>query len=278
MRKNFKHKLAYAVLLLGFAILLAGCGGGDNGNSEGLLLGLSFDEGSGKQVSSAAGTVEPAEVAYNFTNAAYMENRDPEWRTEGVQGGCLLFDGNSNYVSYDPEQLLVQGEALTVSVWVAPRAFEWDDPNAAANGTENLTAIVGQYSKDKKQGFLLGYERYGRLCFQVGAGEEWLTLWAEDGNLNKYEWNHVAAVFDGKAGSMTLYLNGEPVGEKSVTAGTSIAPAEREKLLVGKNAHGEAIAAGSYQMFSGLMDELKLYDKALDGETILTQAITIDLR
>lgn len=265
-----KRKLFFITAIL-IAMICAGCGG-DSGSPENLLLSLSFDEGSGNQVSDSAGAAGTAEVAYNFTNAAYMESRDPEWRTEGVQGGCLLFDGNSNYVSYDPETLLVQGEALTVSVWVAPRAFEWDDPNAAANGTENLTAIVGQYSKDKKQGFLLGYERYGRLCFQIGTGEEWLTLWAEDGNLSKYEWNHVAAVFDGKASGMTLYLNGQPVGEKSVTAGCVIAPAEKENLLVGKNAHGETIAAGSYQMFSGYMDELKLYGKALPKETVLIQA------
>ena len=71
---------------------------------------------------------------------------------------------------------------------------------------------------------------------------------------------------------MTLYLNGEVVGEKSVTAGSAIAPAEKEKLLVGKNAHGEAIAAGSYQMFSGYMDELKLYSEALPAETVVVQA------
>jgi len=279
MRKNSGrslHLLAVFALTFLLAAVCAGCGG-NSGNPEGLLLSLSFDEGSGNQVASGGGAVEAAEVAYNFTNAAYMENRDPEWRTEGVQGGCLLFDGNSNYVSYEPETLLVEGEALTVSVWAAPRAFEWDDPNAAANGTENLTAIVGQYNKDKNQGFILGYERYGRLCFQAGTGDAWNTLWAEDGNLNKYAWNHVAAVFDGKAGSMTLYLNGEVVGEKSLTPGSAIAPAEKEKLLVGKNAHGEAIAAGSYQMFSGYMDELKLYSKALPKETIAAQAAMEDI-
>ena len=268
-----KKRCVFLITALLLALASAGCGG-DSGNSnpEGFLLNLNFDEGSGNQVSSSGGSVEPAEVAYNFTDAAYMENRDPEWRTAGVQGGCLLFDGNSNYIGYAPEELLVQGEALTISVWVAPRAFEWDDPNGADNGTEHLTAIVGQYNKEKKQGFILGYQRYGRLCFQVGTGEEWLTLWADNGNLNKYEWNHVAAVFDGKAGNMTLYLNGIPVGEKTITSGASIAPADRDSLLVGRNAHSEGIAAGFYQMFSGYMDELKLYDKALPQETIVTQA------
>ena len=53
-----------------------------------------------------------------------MDARSPEWRSKGVSGGCLLFDGCSNYIGYEPEELLVQGEALAVSVWVAPRAFE----------------------------------------------------------------------------------------------------------------------------------------------------------
>lgn len=271
--KKFRVCRRAGVLLLALlAFTCTACAGG--GDSEKLLLRLSFDEGSGSQVSDGAGKARPAEVNYLFTDAAYMENRDPEWRTEGIRGGCLLFDGNSNYVAYEPEELLVQGEALTVSVWVAPRAFEWDDPNAAANGTENLTAIAGQYNKDKKQGFLLGYERYGRLCFQAGTGEEWLTLWADNGNLNKYMWNHVAAVFDGKAGSISLYLNGESVGEASVAAGSAIAPAEREKLLVGKNAHSEVIAAGAYNMFSGYMDELMLYGRALHPEEI-TEAASV---
>ena len=268
MNKKLWNRARRALLLaLALVLSLTACSGG-GGKAENLLLYLSFDEGSGNQVSDGAGRVQPAEVNYLFTNAAYMESRDPEWRTEGVQGGCLLFDGNSNYVSYEPEELLVQGEALTVSVWAAPRAFEWDDPNAAANGTEHLTAIAGQYNKDKKQGFLLGYERYGRLCFQVGTGERWLTLWAEDGNLSKDQWNHVAAVFDGKAGAMSLYLNGSPVGELAIEAGVSIAPAEKERLLIGKNAHGEAIAAGSYQMFSGYMDELKVYGGVLSPEAV----------
>ncbi|MBD5150039.1 MAG: hypothetical protein HDT18_06625 [Oscillibacter sp.] len=274
MKRNFNVKLFLLVLSIMLAVLCAGCGGdsGNKGNPEGFLLNLSFDEGAGNQVSSAAGTVEPAEIAYNFTNAAYMENRDPEWRTEGVQGGCLLFDGNSNYISYAPEELLVQGDALTVSVWVAPRAFEWDDPNGEASGNEHLTTIAGQYNKDKKQGFVLGYQRYGKLFFQIGSGEEWLSVDSGDARLEKDAWNHVAAVFDGKAGAVTLYLNGSPAGEKSITAGSSIAPAENEKLLVGKNAHGEAIAAGSYQMFSGYMDELRLYGKALPKETVAAQA------
>lgn len=187
-----------------------------------------------------------------------MEDREPQWREKGVEGGSLLFDGCSTYMEYAPEEICIDGEAFSVSVWVAPRAFEWDNPDAAENGTEHLTGIVSQYDKNKKQGFLLGYQRFGRLCFQAGTGEEWETLWGDGQNLNKYEWNHVTAVFDGKNGSMCLYLNGKKIGEKELKKDSTVSPADRKKLYIGRNSEAEQIAAGTYNMFSGMMDELKL--------------------
>lgn len=272
MSQTRKRILCAALSLTMVLALCAGCQSAGNGGGDTPLLSLSFDEGSGNQVSDSAGQVQPAAVAYTFTNAAYKDSRDPEWRTGGVQNGCLLFDGSSNYISYAPEELLVQGDALTVSVWAAPRAFEWDGPDNELSGSEHLTAIVGQYDKDKKQGFILGYQRFGKLFFQAGTGEEWISVSSGDARLAKDTWNQVAAVFDGKGGAVSLYLNGELVGEKTVDTNTSIAPAESQNLLVGKNAHGEAIAAGSYQMFSGLMDELKLYGKVLSPEEISQEA------
>lgn len=246
---------ALLVLLL---TLLAGCGKADAD-----LLYLSFDEGGGTTVTDQSGEAGSAELNYLFTKPIYTEAREPEWRSNGVSGGCLLFDGSSNYIGFEPEAICVQGEALTISVWVAPRAFEWDDPNAANQGTASITAIAGQYDRSAKQGFLLGYQRFGRLCFQVGTGDEWLTCWADEARLNKYEWNHVAAVFDSNGGTMKLYLNGEEVGSRTVKSGSAIAPAESQDFLVGKNAHAASIAAGTYNMFSGLMDELKVYSRAL---------------
>ena len=249
-------------LLLLSVLFLCGCQGKDD-----LLLHLTFDEGSGTVLTDASGHVQEAELSYLLTNPVYTDSQDPQWRNQGVEGGCLLFDGCSNVVTVDSADLTVEGEALTVSAWVAPRAFEWDDPNAPENNA-HLTAIAGQYHRGDKAGFLLGYQRYGRLCFQVGTGDSWITLWADEARLEKYAWNHVAAVFDGKNGTMRLYLNGEEAAARSVTPGSAIAGASGEDLLVGKNAHGESIAAGSWQMFSGLMDEVKLYARALTAQEL----------
>ncbi len=266
--KICRKKCMYlAAFLSAFAVLCTGCKSSGSA-AENLILHLAFDEKGGTTAADSAGKAQDARVHYLYNNAAYMENKEPGWRESGIEGGSLLFDGCSTYIDYSADEICVGGDAVSVSVWVAPRAFEWDDPNAAENGTEHLTAIVSQYDKNKKQGMLLGYQRFGRLCFQAGTGEDWFTLWGDGANLEKYQWNLVTAVFDGAAGEMSLYLNGERIGSREVPAGASVSPADRKKLLVGKNNDAEQIAAGTYNMFCGLMDELKIYQGALDGEQI----------
>lgn len=266
--KICRKKCMYlAAFLSAFAVLCTGCKSSGSA-AENLILHLAFDEKGGTTAADSAGKAQDARVHYLYNNAAYMENKEPGWRESGIEGGSLLFDGCSTYIDYSADEICVGGDAVSVSVWVAPRAFEWDDPNAAENGTEHLTAIVSQYDKNKKQGMLLGYQRFGRLCFQAGTGEDWFTLWGDGANLEKYQWNLVTAVFDGAAGEMSLYLNGERIGPREVPAGASVSPADRKKLLVGKNNDAEQIAAGTYNMFCGLMDELKIYQGALDGEQI----------
>ena len=131
-------------LLLLSVLFLCGCQGKDD-----LLLHLTFDEGSGTVLTDASGHVQEAELSYLLTNPVYTGSQDPQWRKQGVEGGCLLFDGCSNVVTVDSADLTVEGEALTVSAWVAPRAFEWDDPNAPENNA-HLTAIAGQYHRGDK--------------------------------------------------------------------------------------------------------------------------------
>lgn len=261
--RNYSCLLIAAVVILCF--LGTGCG---EKKSADLMLHLTFDEGSGISLSDSAKKLPDTELHYRFTHAAYMEDKEPQWRARGIEKGSLLFDGSSTWLEYSPEEICVSGEAFSISVWVAPRAFEWDDPNAANTGNAHLTAIVSQYDKAKKQGFLLGYQRFGRLCFEIGTGDEWITLWGEDENLKKYEWNQVTATFDGKNGQVCLYLNGKQIASAWTTMDAKISPAENKKLLVGKNSDAEQIAAGTYNMFAGLMDELKLYSTVISEEEI----------
>ncbi len=263
-----KHRhLTLMSIFIFMTLLLAACGSPAAQQRE-ELLHLTFDEGSGLTVKDAAGKLPDTELNYLFAHAAYMDSRDPEWRENGVAGGSLLLDGTSTFVSYDKSDITLQGKALTVQVWIAPRMFEWDDPNGVKNGTDLPTGIVSQSNKAKKQGVLLGYERFGRLTFQVGTGNEWLSIWADNGNLEKYAWNLVTATFDGEAGEMKLFLNGNLVASGEVPQGSEIVGADKTGLLIGRNGEGERLAAGYLNVASGLIDDVVLYGEALPEQEI----------
>ena len=262
-------RLLPVLLVLALSISIA-CA--ETAPEEPALLHLSFDEGQGITVRDESGHLKDANIQYQYIAPAYTQPMEPQWRDIGAEGGSLLFDGASTFVAYSPEEICLSGSELTISVWVAPRAFEWDDPNAAANGNAHVTTILGQYYEPEYRGVLLGYQRFGRLCFEVGTGDDWFTLWTDDERLSRNQWNHVAAVFDGNKGVMTLYLNGEKAAAEPIFTDSVIEPALREMLLIGKNAYGEQIAAGNYQMFAGLMDELAVYGAALSEEEIAALA------
>lgn len=257
---------ALAAVLLVLVLVLTACGG--DAHKKDLLLHLKFDEGSGVTVKDSSGNLPDTEMNYEFAHAAYMDSQDPQWRSEGISGGCLLLDGSSTYVNYNRKDITVEGKKLTVQVWIAPRTFEWDDPYAADNGNDFPTGIVSQCDKAANKGFLLGYERFGRLTFQVGTGSEWLSVWSNGDNLEKYAWNLVTATFDADAGEMCLYLNDTLVSSRSVPAGAEIAGASSKTLVVGRNLEGQRLSAGFQNVASGYIDEFKMYSTALSGEEI----------
>ncbi len=261
-----KVSMIAALLLAAFMVMaLTACG--SDAHKKDLMLHLTFDEGSGVTVKDASGNLPDAEVDYGFTHAAYMDSQEPQWREQGVKGGCLLLDGTSTYVTYNRKDITVEGKSLTVQAWIAPRMFEWDDPYAADNGTDCPTGIISQSDKANNKGFILGYERFGRLTFQVGTGDDWLTVWSNGDNLKKYEWNLVTATFDADAGEMCLYLNDTLVASRSVPAGAEIAGAKKT-LVVGRNVEGERLTAGFLNVASGYIDECKLYSAALTADEI----------
>ncbi len=270
-----KKILCILCAVLGLAVLLTACS--KEKEEKNLLLYLKFDEGKGLTVKDDSGNVPDVEMNYAFSHAAYMESQEPQWRTSGISGGCLLLDGSSTYVTYNRNDITVEGPAFTAQVWIAPRMFEWDDPNGVDNGSASPTGIISQSNKANNQGFLLGYERFGRLTFQVGTGDDWLSIWTNGDNLQKYQWNLVTATFDSAEGRMALYLNGEMVASRSLEKGAEIAGASRTTLVVGRNVEAERLTAGYLNVASGLIDEVKLYSTALSENEIADSYKRVDV-
>lgn len=237
--------------------------------NRGLMMSWAFDEGTGTSTIENVAQVRN-EIQYVFNQAEFNEPQEPQWR-EGVMGSGLLFDGYSTYIAHtvhEGNQNMKQAyrDALSIGVWVAPRFYGW--------GSEGkLSAIVNNHDFDRKQGYLLGMFRHGSWSFQVGLeGGAWKEVWSPDGfELPKNEWSYVNAVFDGVRGEMKLYLNGSEIASADLPRGSRLADASDTELLIGKNNHSSLLAdMFSLHMFSGILDELKIYNRALSPEEVVT--------
>ncbi|MCF2720413.1 GH32 C-terminal domain-containing protein [Paenibacillus sp. UKAQ_18] len=236
-------------------------------DNRGLIMYWAFNEDSGTSALESVSQVQD-NIQYVFNQAEFTKPCPPRWR-QGVIGNGLLFDGYSTYIahSFDEGNQNTEPEyrsALSIGVWVAPRSYEWGDDG-------KLSAIVNRYNLDRKQGYLLGMFRHGSWSFQVGLeGGDWKELWSPDGHeLSKNEWSYVNAVFDGNQGEIKLYLNGSEIASAAVPRGSRLAEATDTDLLIGKNNHSSLLAeVFSLHMFSGIIDELKIYNRALSAEEV----------
>ena len=244
----------------------SGGGAYTDGDAHRLIFELNFNENTGHYVEdSVSGRL--GEIEYVFSDAKFKESEaDAQWinTSTAISGSCLAFDGYSTSIAYS--NFGIDGSKLTIDVFVSPRAFEWDDPNAVVNGNEKLQVIVGQYDKSQNAGFVLGMHKYGEWSFQVGTGNNWIKLWNEWNNLDKYTWNHLTAVYDGEEGYMAIYKNGEIVNECNLPKGQI--KMSNTPLYIGKSSNPDYTGVYELNMFNGLMDELKIYSCAKNDQDV----------
>lgn len=255
------------------ALTLASCDTGssnEGGARANSILDLHFDEGEGQSAKDASGHLQDATIRSVYeTSPTLKTNRGPEWR-KGVEGSALLMDGYSTYLRYSSSDIVLSGQQLSITCYVAPRNYDWV-AEADTDNFESMTGLVSQFYQDSgySAGVFLGYSREGYIDFRIGTGDSVYSVDSGDTLMNKKAWNYVSAVYNGAEGYMSLYLNGELVGTATdMAAGTNIAGIA-EDLYIGKNPFNQRSDYGCPQgCVSGLLDEVTIYNTALSEETI----------
>lgn len=277
-----------AFALFSCLFLLASCqGGGESSLSESVTQGsedssesdpgfaldnvyahFAFDENEAGDILDSTGNLPSIHPSYVLETSPTKEGKDHIPFKPGIAGDAMLFDGYSTYGSVSGYEFAPGGNALSISAWVAPRSYNYSDPDV--NDINSIQGIVSQYFKSGSLtfGFTLGYAREGKLAFGVGTDNGWFEVWDEFDPLIQYEWNHVAAAFDGASGKASIYLNGLPVGSVSLPEGSEIAVTADSDFYIGRNSVVGSDGGCSKGVHSGLLDELYLTSDVLSPSEV----------
>jgi len=200
-----------------------------------------FDEGTG---STAADIISGNDAT--FTD-------DPIW-TAGVMGDALELDGAGDYLTIANSEIvkLRSTGTYSVAIWI---------------NVQNTTTGVILYHG-------LGCSTWASWFLGVGGGEpdatqdpETLKFGVRTANGGAYTsadtpltgdvWMHVTATYDGS--TVRLYVDGEEVS----TLDVALPYDSGENLLIGGDS-----GCGGRQWFSGMIDELQIYDHALSDKEV----------
>jgi hypothetical protein len=191
----------------------------------GLVAAYGFDEGKGAKIIDSSGR------GNNGTTA------DTAWAA-GKYGSALSFNGSSSAVTIPGSGSLDLTDGMTLEAWVKPDALgpSW----RTVLFKEQPTGMEYALYTNNADGLPIGQAQIGGEQNVVGAS-----------SLPTDAWTYLAATYDGT--TETLYVNGEAVA--SVPLSDSIGVSDGNLKIGGNSVWSE--------WFSGLIDEVRVYNRAL---------------
>ena len=192
-------------------------------------------------------------------NVGVTQSADsPVGGSSGVFNGASYLRNSTGAYSYESVLFLRPFTNYSLAMWI--------NPDAPAAGTQVLYEEGGS-SQDSSFTLRINNGKLQAGIYQGG------TLYAvETAAPEAGLWSHVAFTYDGAAGTMNLWINGEVAattsGLPATIAKRSLAGATGARLQQDAfNATGGATEAADF--FRGKLDEIRLYERTLDAAAML---------
>jgi hypothetical protein len=214
--------------------------------ADGPVLALSFNEASGTVATDTSGRGNHGTIS----GATRVAGRTGA-------GSALLFDGVNDWVTVADSSTLDLTTALTIEAWVNPALVNgWETLVLKERGVGDMA--YGLYAADgtTAQGGVDGPAGYANIGGVHRAVRQ-------NAGLALGTWAHVAVTYDGA--TQRLYVNGALVASRAQTGNMAVSASP---LRIGGN------AAWAGEFFQGLIDDVRVYGRALSATEIATDMNT----
>ena len=202
----------------------------------GPVAAWSFDDGAGPLARASVGALDGA-----ITGAT--------WTTQARHGKALAFNGVDNVVTVASASALNLSAGMTIEAWVYPTTLTGARSVSVKEGLNDLA--YGLYASD------LASRPQGVVNLGTGA------LGAAGGvALQANGWSHLATTYDGS--TVRLFVNGTQA--VALAAAGSLVQTSGSLRIGGNSLFGE--------WFQGVIDDVRIYDRALAVAEIQTDMAT----
>jgi len=195
---------------------------------------------------------------------------------QGASGDALRFDGYSTVVRREAKDAPELGKSFSFEAWVAFQAYPWGMCAIVSQcETQDATFVKRTRRgfppvKDPSAGYYFAVDARGRVHLQVSVGGKWIRCQSE-ARVPLLKWAHIAGTYDAVEG-LAVYINGKKAG--STPTGGTVKFASDIDLLVGRNHNKRRVEHSIFTVipalysFDGYIDEVKIYNRALDSSEI----------
>ncbi len=202
----------------------------------GAIVAFSFDEASGTTANDSSA---------NHNNGALLNGAT--WGT-GHSGAAAQFDGINDYVSAGNVAALNGLTAVTVSAWVK-----------GAVGAASPDGVI--IAKDAA--FALVVDGH-KVLFGVKSGNNWSGFRSSTTSVDDGQYHFVTGVYDGT--TVKVYVDGVLESSQNVPSRTLNAPTTNLQIA---SCVGGPNCDSSGEMWQGLIDDVRVYDRALTATEIV---------
>jgi hypothetical protein len=181
-------------------------------------------------------------------------------KAPGVKGDGLRLDGFTACLKSTGSNRIVTGKEITVEAWISLGEYPW-------NWCPVLTA-----ESDEVKGYRLMIGPLGQASLECAIGGQWISCTSGRDAIPLRTWVHVAGVYRADT-DVALYLNGELISSNPIKGSITFARSNYIAGMVARpdkpsDIHRTWGTLAAYYGLDGIMDEVKVFDRALPAEQI----------